>query len=199
MSYDIAREDVPEFVKRVGDRVIAGSNNSMIVFGTDRPTDIDSGYGDINSLGGGKRAGSCHIIVGRAGENPDPIDDKSFIYLSMKTDVDDNLELTFEEETNDVAAAVVKSDALRFVARENLKISVGGAYIFMKSDGTVIIDGPKIELGSDATERVIKGETFTRIFAGHAHATATGNSGPPLPNPDLQANRHLSERKVFVK
>jgi len=199
MSYDIARENVPGFVKRVGDRVVAGSNNSVIILGSDRPAGIDSGYGHLGAQGKGVAAGSCHIIAGREGEDPNPDTDKSYIYLSMRTDVDDNLQLDFQGGTNDVPAAVMKSDAVRLVARENIKISVGGAYIFMKADGTIVIDGPKIELGAGATERVLKGETFSRIFAGHAHQTAMGPSSTPLPNPDFQANRHLSDRKTFVK
>jgi hypothetical protein len=196
MSYDHIVENVPDFVRRVGDRVMEGSNNVLMVLGTDRPSGLDSGLGHINSAGGGKGTGTWHVVAGRSGEDPNFASDKSFIYLSMKTDVDVNLGLgSIEEATNATPAVVLKSDSVRIVARKDLKISVGKAFIFMKSDGTIVLDGPNIRLGSGAVERLVKGDSFMALYNAHTHPTAVGPSGPPV-KPMTAAQ--LSSRKAFV-
>lgn len=196
MSYDIIKEDVPILVKRHGDRVIAGSNNSMMVFGTDRAAPgeatIDSGYGDQQN------AGSWHVIVGMHSTNPNFDSDDSFIYLSRKTDVDKNIRLeSVEFSSNGGPAAILKSDSVRIVAREDMKISVGSCYITLKKDGKIVLDG-NVQLGHGATQNILKGPAFLTAFKGHKHGCPSGGgiSTPPLdPIIDSQV---LSDSK-FVK
>ena len=139
-------------------------------------------------------------MVGRENEHPNFDSDKSYIYLSMKTDVDTNLNLgEIEEKIDTTAAGILKSDSVRIVARNDLKISVGGAYIFIKSDGTIVLDGPNIRLGTGATERLILGDAFMTLFNSHQHPTGVGPSGPPLPSSRMITSVHLSSRSVFVK
>jgi hypothetical protein len=44
----------------------------------------------------------------------------------------------------------------------------------------VIVEAPQVELGANATEGVIKGQTFLTYFNTHTHPTAVGPSGPPI-------------------
>lgn len=199
MSYDVVKESVPNFIKRVGDRVIEGSNNVTVVFGTDRAAagdaGLDSGLGHVNAAGGGKGAGSWHVMVGRTGENPNFKTDSAFVYLSMKTSVDKNMETTQEFDAGDVSAAIIKADSVRLVARNDIKIVVGKSYVTLKSDGTVYVVGKKltidgeVHLGRNAQEKLIRGDAFKTLFNSHGHPTAVGPSGPPIQQmSDLQVS-----------
>jgi len=42
------------------------------------------------------------------------------------------------------------------------------------------IDSPKVKLGSNATEAIIKGDLFQSFFDAHIHSTPVGPSGPPV-------------------
>lgn len=186
MSYDIVREDIPEFIRRVGDRVIEGSNNSIMIFGTDRSSNgeakIEDGFGTSKSPNGGKDAGSWHTIVGRSGPNPNFNTDKSYIYMSMKVDSDEASGLENVIEKSSASPAIImKSDSIRILGRDTLKISVGESTLFMKSDGTLILDGSKIMLGKDAIQKIILGDQFMALFNAHTHNTGVGPSSPPIP------------------
>jgi len=43
------------------------------------------------------------------------------------------------------------------------------------------INSPRIKLGEQAAESIIKGNTFKQIFDSHVHPTGVGPSGPPAP------------------
>jgi len=211
MSYDIVKEEVPGFIRRYGDRVIEGSNNVTMICGADRAAPgeapLDSGHGHINAPGEGKSAGSWHLIAGRSSVNPNFDTDMSYIYVSMKTDVDKNLQIedlpSREAGTNanETPAAIIKSDSIRFVARKDFRIVVGDSHIIVK-DGKIILEGPQIYLSNKAIEKVaeavIRGKTFTQDFKGHIHLTPTGPSSNPVPSsiPNIISNAHLS---TFVK
>ncbi len=176
MSYDIIVENVPGFIRRLGDRVIEGSNNSIIVLGTDRVSDIDSGYLE-------KGAGSIHVIVGRKGEGFDYSKDKAFMYMSMKSDPDKDLGLESSGD-NVVGKSTIcfKGDAVRIVARESMKVVVGKSYFKLKSDGSIVLEG-KIKLGSEASEKLIK-ESFLPVYLKHTHGGVTAGqafTGPVVP------------------
>ena len=168
MSYDLVKEDVPGFIKRIGDRVIFGSNNVTVVLGTDRasPSDagLDAGYGHINSPDKGVKAGAYHIIVGREGQNPNFDTDKGYIYVSMRTDIDTNAGTPQEFETNDVPGTIIKSDAVRIVGRKDIKLVASDTYMTM-ADTSVVLGGEKIFFGAgDATEPVILGNKHQKEF-----------------------------------
>lgn len=168
MSYDIIIEKVPAFARRVGDRVIEGSNNSIIVLGTDRTTDVNSGYLTTE-------AGAIHIVVGRKGESFSP-KDKAFMYMSMKSDPDKDLKL---ESSGDNAVAkstiCMKADAVRIMARESLKVVVGKSYFKLLRDGTIVVEG-KINLGAEAAEKLVK-ESFLPVYLKHTHSGVTVGQG----------------------
>lgn len=192
MSDQYIKEDVPSFLKRQGDRVVAGSNNNMLIFGTDRVSTLESGHGHVNSSNKGVGAGSMYAVVGMVGENYSLKDDKTFIYMSMKNDVDNNISSKEEFVTNNVPSMILKSDSIRMLARNDFKIIVGDAYITIKN-GKVVVDGD-LQLGSGAVERIIKGDSFKKYFLGHSHPTPTGPSGPvlqPFPDALLSKNRFV--------
>lgn len=189
MSYDIVKETVPRFTKRVGDQVIQGSNNTLLVLGTDRarngPASVDDGLGHVNAPDGGRDAGAIHIVAGRrdAGGDPDMSADAAFIYVSMKSNVDGNLGLSGVEGDAGVASTVtLKADTVRLVVRDDLKISLdgGSTYITLSKD-RIVLEGKTIQLGKGAGKHLVRYEDMQRLFDSHGHNTAVGPTSPPLP------------------
>lgn len=113
------------------------SHNAWIIIGRDRPAGIESGYGKYPvSLGGGKST-TIDIFVGadsaKAGDETTKENevgknfqlDASRIYISQKTDIDKNFLLEKAgtlEPSYGKAAIALKSDNLRFISRESVKI-----------------------------------------------------------------------------
>ena len=147
---DALIEAVPNYNRRISEKVIEGANNASIVLGRDRPGEIGSGYG--NETG----AGNIDLVVGRVSRDiqegiindkslnyePTVVDtnlsaDASRIYISQKTDVDANFATCAGSvgESKAMAAIAIKSDAVRIIGREGVKIvtstdarnSAGGA------------------------------------------------------------------------
>jgi len=52
--------------------------------------------------------------------------------------------------------------------------------VAIESDAKVAVNAPAIDLGADAAEAVIKGNTFQQLFNGHQHI---GNQGAPTSTP----------------
>jgi phage baseplate assembly protein V len=62
--------------------------------------------------------------------------------------------------------------------------------ILIQTSKKIVLDGPNIELGSTALEKVLKGETFQSFFNSHTH---TGNLGAPTGPPNSPSvPAHLS-------
>ena len=147
-------EDVPvSFTRRSGDWVQEGGNNTLVVLGTDRlipdgPATFDDGLGSVDSDGEGEGTGTAMIVVGRKDMeegNPDVSADDAMLYMSMKTDVDQNMGLTeipeahpdgLEPEDFTGPAALLKADALRLMFRESFKMAPEDAtsYIYHNND-----------------------------------------------------------------
>lgn len=155
MPSDAVVEQVPRLRRRYGDYVVEGSNNTIAIFGTDRakkgPATVGDGLGHVNAPDQGKGTGTIHFIAGRKASDPDLEKDDSFIYLTMKSKVDDNLDLGgVEAATNDKPAAIVKSDLIRVVGRTNIKICANDDdkhYLFM--------DGNKIKINFNTNATVV--------------------------------------------
>ena len=178
MANDPLHEDVPRLRRRVGDNLLAGANNTVVLLGRDRPGSIESGYG--SSPG----AGAIHLIVGRKGEDPAPADDRATVYMSATTDPDAVAGTSgIGSVSRGVSAVVGRADCIRLSARTDLKISVGRAYLTMAQDGTVTIDGD-VHLGAHAAQRIIRGDAFAEVWASHIHPTPTGPSGTPIRLPE---------------
>ena len=173
-------EPVPNYIPRDGDRILDGANNASIVLGRDRPGEIGSGYGSQTG------AGTIDIVSGRLSSNiqttelnlgtsrrellsidPNLALDASRIYVSQKTDIDENFNLAEGSIGNSRARAgiAIKSDAVRMIGREGVKIVT--KVDTHNSQGGGIISIPKIELmagnglGGDQ-QPAVKGTTLMR-------------------------------------
>ena len=60
-----------------------------------------------------------------------------------------------------------------------LKNGNGKSSLRFEQDGTVVVTAEKLELGADASEKVVLGDTFMQFFNAHTHPTGVGPSGPP--------------------
>ena len=75
---------------------------------------------------------------------------------------------------------------------DNVEIKFKGNKITLKTNGDVVIEAGKIELGAGASESVILGDAFKAIFDTHVHGAAGTPPVVPLP-PSTLSN------KVFTK
>jgi len=160
--------------------------------------------------------------------NPDFVNDFSRIYVSMKSNGDSNFSLVYpgtegddEGEVAQVAESpytIIKSSEVRLVSRGNGSIRIvkegaadeDKAVIMMLEDGTIMVDGPKIVIGSGiegsngqgeqviigrgATEPIVLGNELKEIldgfmqevidfigsYDGHTHGCAVGPTSPPV-------------------
>lgn len=152
--------------------------------------------------------------------DPDFVTDSSRVYVSMNTSGDENLGLTYPaiDGTNvatvsDSPYVIVKSDEIRIVARKDSGNAINGsikiikegedgtdrAVIIIQPDGSIMIDGPKISIGSGTTDdkqvligndssadHLVMGETLQGLLEETLDAiaqitvpTGVGPSGPP--------------------
>lgn len=159
-SSEFTSEKVPAFKARVGDRVLEGSNNSMIVLGRDRPNSTTSGEKFT--------AGTIDLVAGRKdADNMNQDTDLSRIYISMNTDIDKNFGVNVGPAAGPTPSVGLKSDEIRIVARKGFKIVVADKLSIVVEDdgkmtiettGDVKLDAPNvvvassaIKLGSDAS------------------------------------------------
>lgn len=132
---DTIVEPVPKFISAPCEKVIKNANNAWIVLGRDRPGPRSSGYGGKGDTG----AGSIDICVGRMAHESRAIDkttgealhtdpdfkiDSARIYISQKTDIDENFGIIDGKVGNSKTKSgiAVKADAIRLVAREGIKL-----------------------------------------------------------------------------
>ena len=169
-SPDFVAETIYPFNARVGDRVIQGSNNTIITLGRDRPGNAESG---INAEG----AGTIDIVAGRAvSADMDMINDKARVYIGANTDGDTNLNIQVGPPAGPSAFAVVKGDEVRIIARNGMKIVVEG--------GDVIIEGTNIHIGNPVGEEpVVLGNQLSQYLRTVVVNTPAG-PGTLTPPPD---------------
>lgn len=131
---DPLEEPVPRLIKTQSEREIVNGNNASIILGRDRPKSRLSGYGGR----GDTQAASIDIVAGRMGfrareftnngkriwVDPDFEKDASRIYISQKTDVDENFGLARGQVGNarTKSAIALKADGVRIIAREGIKL-----------------------------------------------------------------------------
>lgn len=127
----------PEFLyaKSQNEHVIKNDySNSFIILGKDKPAGSTSGYGGK----GDTKCSSIDLVVGRISqvnaeetEDGEPLYadnnytlDAARIYISEKTDVDDNFQLVDGSIGNSKAksAIALKADGVRIIAREGIKL-----------------------------------------------------------------------------
>jgi len=134
VSGDKIIESVPEFISTESEHVIKNQNNSFIILGRDRPGNRTSGYGGQ----GETQCGSIDMVCGRMGSdpraitqdgdrvyaNPDFTMDAARIYISQKTDVDQNFGLVTGRvgSPRTKSGIAIKADGVRIVGREGIKL-----------------------------------------------------------------------------
>lgn len=124
-------EPVPKFNRSESEKVFEGQNNTFIVLGRDRPASRLSGYGGS----GDTQAGMIDIVAGRLGAmvqsgvwaDNDLLRDSARIYISQKTDIDENFRIAEGGVGNSVGKSgiAIKADAVRIIAREGIKLVTG--------------------------------------------------------------------------
>jgi hypothetical protein len=113
--------------------------------------------------------------------DPDFVTDSSRVYVSMNTSGDDNFGLTSQypsvngtptSPVDESPYVIIKSDEVRIVARKDSENDVNGsvkivkegdadsdrAVIMIQPDGTIMIDGPKIVIGSGINNQIEIGD-----------------------------------------
>jgi len=135
---DVLIEARPPRVNTASEEVIH-KENSWIVLGRDRPAGVRTGYGGL----GHHRAASIDMCVGPQGRditewnkktrekvvvNPDFQKDSARIYISAKSDIDDNFQLSDGKIGNakGKSAIGIKADGVRIIGREGVKIITKG-------------------------------------------------------------------------
>lgn len=127
-------EPVPSFIKTSTEEVLHNGNNAWLVLGRDRPASRLSGYGGR----GDTQAAAIDIVAGRMGSlsksfnsagkriwaDPDFENDAARIYISQKTDIDDNFKLTSGRVgiSKTKSGIALKADGIRIIAREGIKL-----------------------------------------------------------------------------
>lgn len=169
-----SKEKTPEFNARVGDRVIQGSNNTLIVLSRDRKDSVDSGQKD--------NAGTIDIVAGRDGKDISFSGDKSRIYVSQNCNIDEYFDTksvgTFDAGVS--AAIGIKSDEIRIKAVNGMKIVVDNGEVYIKcqkatiesnetkidSSTGVLVKSNAIKVGSEASiEPLVLGTQLTTFLS----------------------------------
>lgn len=118
-------EPLPRYLNSPCERVY-DHGNSWIVFGRDRPASRISGYAGE----GHTQASSIDIVVGRGAPVPnhrvevDPSfsNDAARIYISQKTNIDDNFALRGTNRSVAKSGIGIKADAIRIIGRQGIKL-----------------------------------------------------------------------------
>ena len=127
-----------------------------------------------------KNPGKKNLKDNESEGDPDFENDKSRAYISMNANVDDDFDIEIKlvpKTEGEKPAIVLKTDQLRFLAREDLKIRVGGedgSALVFKADGNIIVlpsDSGLIKLGGEDATKAI----FVQDLASSAGGTALGN------------------------
>ena len=175
---NVLYEPVPFFNKAPCEMTIEGQNNATIVLGRDRPADTLSGYGGV----GHTQAGAIDIVVGRMGHkpkmydqddekwftDPDFVKDSARIYISQKTDVDENFNLVTGEVGNAKvkSAIALKADGVRLIAREGIKLITSVDETNAQGGLNVAAVGIDLIAGNDDSQLqpLVKGENASKAL-----------------------------------
>lgn len=187
-----APEMNPHYQKAKNERVIKGPINTFIIMGKDRNIGPESGYGGLGYTG----CSAIDIVAGLGGSTILPStrygnvaltpknfrDDASRIYLSQMTNIDKYFnipeiatsfkgkKITLEDSTG-TAGIGIKSDNVRIIARENIKIVTfhGGFNTLArrsKNNGIDIIAGVNAVSGNPSlsVQPMVKGKNLVECL-----------------------------------
>lgn len=101
-----------------------------------------------------------------------------FDYKSTKVNIKPDNSITIENPNGDLVE-LKNNGRCNVKVSQKVDIDCNEAYINAKSKAW--IDSPQIDLGKNATESVIKGETFQALFNSHTHVGFLGiTTSPPV-------------------
>lgn len=187
-------EPIPNYVQAECETVFKGQNNTWITLGRDRPGSLATGYGGS----GDSHAGAIDICVGRSArqaqsiskrdkelaveslvENgilPDNIlqvhsdfkSDAARIYISQKTNIDDNFGITPGKQGSAYprSAIALKADLIRIVARENIKLVTRTDDTNSQNGGVNAVGGIDLIAGNDDSDLqpLVKGNNLVELL-----------------------------------
>tara|TARA_Y100000310_G_scaffold255750_1_gene263319 strand:+ start:260 stop:1216 length:957 start_codon:yes stop_codon:yes gene_type:complete len=171
-------EPVPGFLSSDSERVISNENNSYIVLGRDRPGSRMSGYGGR----GETQCGSIDIVCGRMGADPRQTNengefvhvnpnfrlDAARIYISQKTDIDENFGLAGGRvgSTTTKSGIALKADGIRVIARDGIKLITRTDRRNSQGGEVQSIAGIDLIAGNDDTDLqpMVKGNSLVAAF-----------------------------------
>lgn len=171
-------EPLPKYIQSGCETVYAGENNCYVILGRDRPSSRVSGYGGK----GDTQAGAIDIVVGLMGrhvkssdENDEQIwadknfeEDSARIYLSQKTDIDKNFNLSKGRigTSNARSGVGIKADAVRIVGREGIKLVTGTSAYNSQGGNIDSVKGIDLIAGNndDDLQPIPKGNNVVEAF-----------------------------------
>lgn len=171
-------EPVPEYISTPSEKIFSNSNNAWIVLGRDRPANKMSGYGGR----GDTQCASIDLVAGRLGSRVAQLDengeriyvdpniksDAARIYISQKTDVDENFGIADGKIGNikTRSAIALKADGIRIVARENIKLVTGTDLENSQGGDIRTIAGIDLMAGnkSDMLQPLVKGDNLIKAL-----------------------------------
>jgi len=204
MACDIKEESIPEYIFGGCEVVLNNANNSWIVLGRDRSAGLTSGYGGlghskcgmIDLVVGRMHGKTSPLDVDDEGEkiflNPqfvpyiskDPgvpgpghYGDAARVYISQKTDVDKNFNLTSGKVLNSEgkSAVAIKADAVRIIANEGIKLVTAPDKVNSWGVPTTVVAGIDLIAGNsegatkyaeDSLQPLVKGENLVDCLRG---------------------------------
>ncbi len=208
-------EPVPRIVKNPGDLVIQGSNNASITLGTS--TDKGTGKGSIDLVAGRTIVNQVvsndrnyqEINKQQIASSDAPTNlstDRSRLYISMLDDVDTSFSINIDgiNGSGTASAGVLKSDQIRLVARNDIKITVGdtGAGIVIKQNGDIVIVPAAtgvIKLGGDDADKAILCQTAVQAVPGNVTAPPVISTAGGIIGADAISGTGLFASKILVK
>ncbi len=173
------REPLPNYNEAPCETVMSGKNNSYIVLGRDRPASRLSGYGGL----GHTNSSMIDLVAGRMSSTPmertddgqavyvDPnfTRDAARIYISQKTDIDNNLSIAEGSSglSRGKSAVAIKADDIRLVARESMKLVTRTDTENSRGQNVAIVNGIDLIAGNDDTELqpIPKGENLQKALS----------------------------------
>jgi hypothetical protein len=171
-------ENNPKFDNTPAEIVYQGLNNTFIVLGRDRPGNRESGYGS-GQKDSGRKCGAIDIVAGRMSSldtttipnslvNSSPAADAARLYLSQKSDIDDDYRLPegVSGKSIGVSAALLKADEVRVVGRGSIKIITGGEDSYSNGDGIYGDTGVQLIANKVGLELqpMVKGESLKQAL-----------------------------------
>ena len=174
---DTITEACPNYIESPCEKVTQ-HGNSWIVLGRDRPASRASGY----SGQGHTQASSIDIVVGRGDPVPtsdinvDPSfsSDAARIYISQKTDIDDNFKIEpspwngkSQLYSKSVSAIGIKADAVRVIGDMGIKLVTRTSATNSKN-GPIAPNGIELIANNDDTDLqpMIRGDNMVEALAG---------------------------------